>query len=52
MWNEVLNLTAGTIGMATSVGLLTWLTYYAMHTPLNKELKEYEKNKEKEKNND
>lgn len=48
MWNEVLNLTVGTVGIATSVGLLTWLTHYAFHTPNNEELNN--NNKESEHN--
>jgi hypothetical protein len=41
MWNEVLNLVAGTIGIGISTGLLAWLTYYAFEeTPNNKELEE------------
>ena len=49
MWNEVLNLAAGTVGIATSVGLLTWLAHYAFHTPDNKELNY---NKEESEHND
>ena len=29
MFNQVLNLVAGTIGMAASFGLFGWLVYYA-----------------------
>ena len=42
MWNQVLNLVAGTIGMGVSAGLIAWLTYYAFkETPNNEELEEH-----------
>lgn len=39
MWNQVLNIVAGTIGMSISGGLILWLAYYGLkETPNNKEL--------------
>ena len=45
MFNQVLNLIAGTVGMSVSAGLIMWLTYYAFkETPDNKELEEDKSN--------
>lgn len=45
MWNQVLNMVAGTIGMGISAGLIAWLAYYGLkETPNNKELEEKEDN--------
>jgi hypothetical protein len=45
MFNQVLNLVAGTVGMGVSAGLIMWLVYYAFkETPYNKELEEDKSN--------
>ena len=45
MFNQVVNLIAGTVGMGVSAGLIMWLTFYGFkETPNNKELEEDESN--------
>ena len=44
MFNQVLNLTAGIIGIAASIGGFGWLIHYAYQDPVNnnKDLKKME----------
>lgn len=53
MFNQVLNLVAGTIGIAASVSVLKFLAFYTFQEPknFNKDLRQLEEEADKNENN-